>query len=549
VRRLVTLIFLEIILGSFWVTEARATGYIISTVAGSGTSGYSGDNGPATSASFFGPSDVAVDNAGNFYISELSNIRKVSSTGTITGYAGDAGGTSGFSGDGGAATSAALNGPQGVAADRAGNLYIADTTNVRIRKVNTSGVISTYAGNGTSAFFGDGGLATSAELISPRRVAVDSSGNLYITDFLRIRKVNTSGIISTVAGNGTSGFSGDGGLATSAKLNSPLGVAVDSAGNLYIADFGNQRIRKVNTGGIITTVAGNGTSGFSGDGGLATSAKLNSPQGVAVDSAGNIYIADSGNQRIREVSTSGVISTIAGDAISGFSGDGGPATLAELNNPQSVAIVSTGNLYVMDSANLRVRLLVAYPAPAITTQPQNQIIVVGQATTLLVVASGNLPSYQWKKNGSAIAGATSAFYTTPVTACSDNNSQFQCVVSNPSGTTPSNTVTLTVSGCGSSNASPGAATDLSAVKAYPNPLRFSQGETQMNFVNLPPQATAKVYTVTGELVATLAPADSSGATHWDGNTGDSGHHAASGVYFVSLGWVGETKTIKISVQR
>src|SRR5439155_1238793 len=241
----------------------------------------------------------------------------------------------GFSGDGGTATSAQLAQPSGIAVDTAGNLYVADTRNQRVRKVTAGGVISTVAGNGTFGFSGDGGPATSAQLSTPDDVAVDAAGNLYVPDLggQRVRKVTPSGVISTVAGNGTHGFSGDGGPATSAQLaffSGGSGVAVDVAGNLYISDNGNNRVRKVTADGVISTVAGNGTFGFSGDEGPATSAQLNFPLGVAVDSAGNLYIADSDNTRRRKVTAGGVISTVAGNGTSGFSGGQGPATSAQL---------------------------------------------------------------------------------------------------------------------------------------------------------------------------------------------------------------------------
>ncbi len=266
-------------------------------------------------------------------------------------------GSAGFSGDGGAATAASLLAPIDVAFDASGNLYIADLQNQRIRKVNTSGIISTVAGNGDYGFNGDGGAATSASLNYPGGVAVDVSGNLYIADGAnnRIRKVNTSGIISTVAGTGVGGFGGDGGAATGAGLNSPGGVAVDASGNVYIADVSNHRIRKVNTSGIISTVAGTGSFGFSGDGGAATSAGLNQPSDVAVDGSGNLYIADIGNQRIRKVSITGIISTVAGNGDYGFSGDGGAATAADLYYPRSLAVDASGNLYIADVGNSRIR--------------------------------------------------------------------------------------------------------------------------------------------------------------------------------------------------
>ena len=323
---------------------------VITTVAGNGTPGFSGDNGPATSAQLDPGGGLAVDSAGSLFIAEFHNqrIRKVSS-GVISTVAGS--GTQGFSGDNGPATSAQLNGPSGVAVDSAGNLYIADYLNVRIRKVS-NGVITTVAGNGTQWFGGDNGPATSAQLWYPSGVAVDSAGNLYVADTFnhRIRKIS-NGVITTVAGGGPS--LGDNGPATSAQVLYPYGVAADSTGNLYIADTGHNRIRKVSNG-VITTVAGNGTCCFSGDNGPANGAQVYFPEGVAVDSAGDLYIADNVNNRIRKVSN-GVISTVAGTGTEGFSGDNGPATSAQLSNPVGVAIDSAGNLYLADTSNARVR--------------------------------------------------------------------------------------------------------------------------------------------------------------------------------------------------
>src|ERR1017187_2403392 len=303
-------------------------GYFMVTVAGNGSGGFGGDGGPATSAQLSGPAGVATDATGNLFVADWSNcrIRKVASSGIITTVAGT--GACGFGGDGRLATAAYLHSPGGVAVDAVGNLFVADTYNNRIREVSASGIITTVAGGGAyNGCGGDGGPATAASLGFPNGVAVDAFGNLFIADTSnsRIRKVSAGGIITTVAGTGTAGFSGDGGLAMAAQMSSPAGVLVDAAGNLFIADAGNQRIRKVSAGGIITTVAGTGTAGFSGDGGPATDAQLSVPYGVAVDAFGNLFIADTGNQRIRTVSASAIIATIAGTGIQGSSGDGGPA--------------------------------------------------------------------------------------------------------------------------------------------------------------------------------------------------------------------------------
>ncbi|MCB0170160.1 MAG: choice-of-anchor D domain-containing protein, partial [Anaerolineae bacterium] len=356
---------------------------IISTIAGNGGYGYSGDGGPATSASFYNPRGVAVDSAGNIYIADINNyrIRKVDTNGIITTIAGN--GSYGFSGDGGPATSARLGNIQGVAVDSTGNLYITDYYSYsyssyssyysrrysRIRKVDTNGIITTIAGQLSSGFSGDGGPATNARLYYPTGVAVDSAGNVYIADHYnhRIRKVNANGIISTIAGNRSYGYdpSDDGGPATNASLYYPYGVAVDSAGNVYIADHNNRRIRKVDTNGIISTIAGNGSYGYdpTDDGGLATDASLYYPYSVAVDSASNVYIADYYNRRIRKVGTNGIITTIAGNGEYGYdpSDDGGPATEASFYYPYGVAVDNAGNVYIADAFNRRIRKVTTPP--------------------------------------------------------------------------------------------------------------------------------------------------------------------------------------------
>jgi uncharacterized protein (TIGR03437 family) len=318
---------------------------------------------------------VAVDAAGNIFIADGYNnrVRKVSASGTITTVAGN--GSRGFSGDGQAATAAELNFPTAVAVDAGGNLFIADLYNNRIRKVSGSGIITTVAGNGAQnsqsgqgTYSGDNGPAASAGLNMPYGVAVDASGNLFIADLYnnRVRKVSPSGTITTVAGNGNQGFSGDNGPATAASLAQPYGIAVDTSGNLFIADFGNDRVRKVSASGTITTAAGNGNQGFSGDGGPAISSELNYPKGITVDTLGNLFIADFGNNVIRKVSASGVITTVAGNGNFGCTGDGGPATSAELDFPLGVAVDASGNLFIADT-NSVIRKVSASTSTSSTT--------------------------------------------------------------------------------------------------------------------------------------------------------------------------------------
>ncbi len=318
----------------------------ITTYGGDGSGGHSGDGGLATAAAINAPRDIVLDGLGNLIIAEANSyyIRKINTSKIISTIGGS--GTSGYSGDGGAALLANIS-PNSIAMDIAGNIYFSDY-NFNVRKINTSGTISTIAGSGVSGYAGDGGAATTAKLFDPRGVVVDGLGNIYIADNQNnvIRKVNTSGTITTFAGNGTAGYSGNGGAATSAQLNGPWGLAVDAAGNVYIADKDNRVIRKVNTLGIITTVAGNGTSGFGGDGGPATSAMLANPLNVKVDGSGNLYIVDQQNFRIRKVSTSGIITTVVGNGTGTYGGDGVAATATGLTYPDAVAIDGSGNIFI-----------------------------------------------------------------------------------------------------------------------------------------------------------------------------------------------------------
>ena len=329
-----------------------------SVLAGNGASGFAGDNGPANTSQLAGPWGVAVDKFGNVFIVDTGNqrIRRVDAvSGVITTVAGN--GVYSFSGDGGPATNASLWDPQGVGTDGAGNIYIADYGNNRIRRVDAStGVITTVAGNGVRGFAGDGGPATGAELNLPWSVTLDASGNLFIADVsnYRIRRVDaTTGTITTVAGGGT-GVLGDGGPATSAFLNGGFGIVIDGSGNLVIADAGDARIRRVDRStGIISTIAGNGNPGFDGDNGPAATASLNFPMSAAVDGLGNLIIADTYNNRIRRVDAGTLkISTLAGG---GTGGDGNPANNATLVQPYGIALDKSGNLFIADTVNQTIR--------------------------------------------------------------------------------------------------------------------------------------------------------------------------------------------------
>jgi sugar lactone lactonase YvrE len=359
--------------GSSNATSSLGT---IATVAGNGEAGYYGNGGPAIEAKLNQPSCVVTDNVGNLYIGDdaTNTIRKVAAgTGIISTYSGNS--LAAYSGDGGPAVSASMYAPAGCALDSTGNLYVAEAGNNIVRKIAAStGIITTVAGTGFGhgcaggGFGGDGGQATKAQLFCPNGVAVDASGDLFISDTgnQRVREVNAqTGVITTIAGNGTYGHSGSGGAATDAMIANPEQLALDSSSNLYIAEQGASVIAKVNLStGIISTVAGNGTTGpgvtvtdsaVKGDGGPATQAQLSSPQGVVLDSAGNIFIADSNNQRVRKVDASTrVITTVAGTTL-GYSGNGGSAAQAQLHNPWGLCFDASGNLYIADSDNAVVR--------------------------------------------------------------------------------------------------------------------------------------------------------------------------------------------------
>jgi large repetitive protein len=380
-------------------------GDTINTVAGTGAKGFSGDGGVAISAALANPFSMAADTAGNVYIADRDNhrVRRIDTSGNITTVAGN--GEQGFFGDGGLATAASLNTPTAVAVDTNGNIYIADSNNNRIRVI-ANGNINTFAGNGNAGYSGDGGAATSASLYTPRGVAVDANGGVYIADTKNhvVRKVS-GGTISTIAGNAQQqGFYGDNGTASSAGLDTPTGVAADATGKVYVADSNNHRVRLL-SGATVSTFAGNGTATYSGDGGAATSAAIAFPLGVSLDAMGNIFVADSNNHVIRRIGSTGTITTIAGEGDQGFFGDAGGPNAAVLDTPSGVLPLN-GNVYVADLNNQRIRsttaTLLMFANQIVGTQSPVQTVTItnsGNAALTLSSVAPSSPSFALAPSG------------------------------------------------------------------------------------------------------------------------------------------------------
>lgn len=450
----------------------------IYTIAGTGSSGYTGDGAAATSAKLNKPYGIALDASGNLYFCDNSEnvIRKVDvSTRIITTIAGT--GTAATSGDGSAASLAALNGPTGLAFDVTGNLYVVETAGNCVRKINTSGIITTIAGTGAASSTGDGSAATAATLNGPTGIAIDAAGNIFISegDGHRVRKINTSGTISTVVGNGTSSSTGDGGPATDAKVRRPGDLAFDASGNLYIAESGGNRVRKIDAAtGYISTFAGNGIGSSTGDGDSATLASIRQPSGLAVDKNGNLFIVESAGRFVRKVDTSGIISTVAGTGVAGYSGDGGDPELATFRRPYDIAFMG-GNLFMSDYNAAVIRMICNPDLPVAADTVRICIETVAGALT----ANGtNLKWYTDSTGGTALAAApipvTSAAGTT-IYYVSQTSFEPTCesarksvVVNVVTSTTPAPTATTLVKYCKGVSASVLSATGTS-LKWYTAP--------------------------------------------------------------------------------
>jgi hypothetical protein len=588
------------------LATGSASAQNIITITGNGTAGFSGDSGPATAAQMNAPTGVASDMFGNIYIADYGNsaIRKVDKAGIITTFAGSSTGVAGYSGDGGPATLAKLNYPTCVSFDASGNLYISDVSNHVVRKVDLSGIISTVAGNGSASFSGDGGPATAAGIIYPDLVAFDAAGNMYIPDYNdhRIRKVSTSGVITTIAGNGSAGYSGDGGPALSALLNQPMGLSFNAAGELFFADSHNDRVRKIDITGTITTVAGTGLHTSGPDGSPATASSIGFPTSTIHDASGNLYIAELDFNRIRKVDAAGIITTFAGNGFSAFSGDRGHATACSFNHPIAMTIDVAGNFHIDDYYNNRIRTIPAAPVATFSLSSTsicqdsclqlanmdafmldsfrwsaNGVLIpsTGSMPTTLCFASAgpqpvslymynvngadtfNLPftvnptlhpfitesggvfsasgtysTYQWYKDGVAISGATTATYT------SVEPGTYQVEVSAGGCTAKSNTITTVASTEGLSNAR-----EL-PISLTPNPN--SGSFTLSGYTNSAEKVSIDVTNSIGQVVYNSQVAVSNGAIRSNISLSE---RLPSGIYLISIRAADAKEVIRFRVER
>jgi hypothetical protein len=509
--------------------QLTASSQIVTTVAGDGSLSYTGNGGAATLAGIGNMNEITIDISGNYYFTEYNNtIRKVSSSGIISTIAGI--GLAGFSGDSGLATNAQINYSKAVAIDKFGNVFISDNSNHRIRKINiTTGVITTIAGNGTAGFSGDGYPAIFASLNYPCGICFDTLGNLYIADHLnnRIRKIDTLGIITTVVGTGVQGYNGDGGLADTAQIVLPYGIHCDKLNNLYICT--GYKVRKVDAlSHIITTFAGNGNSGFSGDGGHADTATLLYIVAVTSDTWRNVYITD--EHRIRKVDTNGIISTVVGNGIGAYNGDGGLADTTEIWTALGVAVDICNNLYISDNGNNRIRKVwfnIDSTFTASIAISPNDTVSIGTTTTYTATTSSIMTSnYQWVKNGVHV-GSNSKYYTD--TAANMDN--VYCIVTarTCSGiftTDTTNTIHAVVVPDGVTTTP-----TANAVKVYPNPAK--------EIVNI------EVNNQTDYRITALQGAEKQRGVLCKGANTVSLQGLASGVYVLELVLKNETKIVKI----
>ncbi|MBN8641152.1 MAG: T9SS type A sorting domain-containing protein [Flavobacteriales bacterium] len=345
------------VLALFTVIPSLLFSQTITTIAGTGLSTYNGDGLSATATNLGNVGIMTFNNNGELLFPDSSKnlIRKVHTNGVITTIAGTQ--SSGYNGENILAINADLYTPNAVVVDGFGNIFFSELGNCRVRKIDTNGIITTIAGNGECVSSGDFGLAVQARIRYPQSISIDSGGNIYICESVthKVRKIDTSGIITTIAGTGIAGYNGDGILATNAQISQPGGVVVDPQGNIFFSEHFGQRIRKIDTNGIISTVAGTGIAGFNGNNIQANTAQINRPTGIRIDAQGNLYFADSYNNRIRKINTNGVITTIAGMGLQGYTGDGGSALSAMLNTPSDLLFALDGSMYISDNFNYRIR--------------------------------------------------------------------------------------------------------------------------------------------------------------------------------------------------
>jgi hypothetical protein len=496
---------------------------LITTIAGTGAGGYFGDTGPATAAQLNAPGSLAVDGIGNIYIGDASNhrVRKIDPSGTITTFAGI--GVAGHTGDGGPATAAKTTWPGFIAVDGAGNVYIDD--NPQIRKIDAMGIITTIGGTpGPGAYSGDGSPATLTTFGSGIHMTADVSGNVYVSDAVnyRVFKFNPgigAGLVTTIAGTGVAGYSGDNGPATLAQLSDLRSIGVDATGNIFVSDAASSTIRKINTSGVITTYAGNGTAGYSGDGGPATAAKISISGQITFDASGNLYFADIFNYRVRRIDAAGIITTYAGTGVSGFGGDNGPATSAQMV-PFGV-VWRSGSVYITDGNRVRRIKGLDLFAPSFTTGSTSTLSVCENdgpkdISSMMVVNDGDAGETQtWSLASPPLHGTAMAAYTTtstgsPLTPTGlsytptigyTGNDSFKVSISDYLNRSDTITIYATVHARSYCHVAVNSINDQQLL-VYPNPSK-----DELNITGIQMETTCKLYNYTGMCVLqrTLQP--------------------------------------------